>query len=118
MFVYPSNTNRKDKVILNKKLLRYIEGGKYIKFYQSKEWRETRHKVMERDNFECQRCKKEGKFHVGECVHHKVHLKDNPLLGLDKSNLITLCNSCHDKEHPEKLNNNERIEKINIPERW
>ncbi|MBU5292814.1 HNH endonuclease [Anaerosalibacter bizertensis] len=108
---------------MDKKLLSYIKEGKYIKFYKSREWRKARAEVMRRDNYECQKCKDRGEVTVGNedsslHVHHIVHLKDNPLLGLDKNNLITLCASCHDGEHPEKLNKNKKINKINIPERW
>jgi 5-methylcytosine-specific restriction enzyme A len=35
-------------------------------------------------------------------VHHIEELSDKPELALNEDNLISLCNSCHNKEHPEK----------------
>lgn len=102
---------------MNKKLLGYIKQGLYIKFYRSPEWRAKRKEIMRRDNNECQHCKRQGKFSPGECVHHIKHLKDHPLLGLDNDNLVTLCNACHNVEHPEKLRREEPEGFIN-EERW
>jgi len=36
-------------------------------------------------------------------VHHIKHLKDFPELALVDSNLESLCFTCHNEEHPEKL---------------
>ena len=102
---------------MTKKLLGYIKQGLYIKFYQSPEWRAKRRDIFRRDNYECQRCKRQGKFSPGECVHHIKHLKDYPMLGLDDDNLISLCNPCHNIEHPEKLIVAEPHRFIN-EERW
>ena len=102
---------------MNKKLLNYIKQGQYIKFYQSPEWRAKRKEIMRRDNDECQHCKRQGKYSRGECVHHIKHLKDYPLLGLDNDNLVTLCNACHNIEHPEKLRSEETSGFMN-EERW
>ncbi len=33
-----------------------------IRFYKSKEWQTTRKRVLERDNYECQQCKRDGKL--------------------------------------------------------
>jgi 5-methylcytosine-specific restriction endonuclease McrA len=35
-------------------------------------------------------------------IHHKIKLKDNPELLIDKDNLIVLCRSCHNKIHKEE----------------
>ncbi|WP_130806508.1 HNH endonuclease [Senegalia massiliensis] len=102
---------------MNKKLLKYIQEGNEIKFYQSIYWRRMREEILKRDNYECQHCKDKGKYSKGECVHHKEHLKDNPMRGLDPSNLITLCNVCHNKEHPEKFFKSKPKKFIN-EERW
>ncbi len=102
---------------MNKKLYNYIITGEADKFYNSRTWRKKRNQILERDNNECQRCKANGSVGKGEAVHHEVHLKDNPLLALIDSNLITLCNKCHNEVHPEKLHNNV-IEKFINDERW
>ncbi len=60
--------------------------------------------IIKRDNYECQKCKEKVKYSKADCVHHIIHLKDNPYLALESSNLISLCNECHNLEHPEKLN--------------
>lgn len=102
---------------MNKKLLGYINSGNVIKFYKSKEWREKRAEIVKRDNNECQHCKARGKFSKVECVHHKKHLRHYPMLALTSSNLVSLCNVCHNIEHPEKFNNN-KVDKFENEERW
>lgn len=48
---------------------------------------------MERDNFICQKCKKEDKTGRSLEVHHIVPLYVEEKEDID--NLITLCNDCH-----------------------
>lgn len=78
------------------------------KFYCRKEWKKIRDKVLKLDHYECQKCKKKGKYSKAILVHHINHLKENPELALEiydtkgKRNLISLCQSCHEKEHPEE----------------
>lgn len=52
-----------------------------------------RRKTLERDNYTCQKCKREDKTGKSLEVHHIV-----PLYVQEKdelNNLITLCNDCH-----------------------
>ncbi len=114
-------------MILPKHLLDAIHQGNVHKFYISNIWRKVRLLALRRDNFECQNCKAKGLVTPATCVHHKVHLKDNPLLALVLSNLISLCDPCHNLEHPEKLNkmckNNTNLCKkdeflLNHEEKW
>lgn len=105
-----------------KTIVEIIAGGNLDRFYKSKEWLNKRAEALRRDNNECQKCKSEGGFSKAECVHHIKHLKEYPELALNLNNLVSLCNSCHNKEHPEKI---ERFRKkwlkkktIDIPERW
>ena len=102
---------------MNKKLYNYIISGDTDKFYNDRVWRKKRKDIIERDNKECQKCKRRGKFNKATCVHHKKHLRENPLLALDDDNLESLCDSCHNEEHPEKLNNDTK-EKFTTEERW
>ena len=88
------------------------------KFYAGRKWRKFRRLALKRDNFECQRCKKLGLVVKAECVHHKLEIKKRPELALDINNLISLCNTCHNIVHPEKLHNINKEKKINIEERW
>ncbi|SHK46420.1 HNH endonuclease [Tepidibacter formicigenes] len=87
------------------------------RFYKSTKWKNTRKKVLKRDNNECQRCKEAGRFHKAECVHHIKHLKDRPDLALMEDNLISLCYTCHNEVHPEKLHLSDKP-KFNNKERW
>ena len=68
-------------------------------FYNSKQWINTRAMALARDHGLCQHCLKEGKVTAADVVHHKIPIKVNWLLRLVLSNLISLCNSCHQKEH-------------------
>jgi 5-methylcytosine-specific restriction protein A len=88
------------------------------KFYLSAAWLHKRNEILERDNHECQKCKSKGKFSVAECVHHIKHLKDRPDLALADGNLISLCGTCHNEEHPEKLHSNDKKPKYVNEERW
>lgn len=81
------------------------------KFYKSGEWNKLRLKALERDNHECQQCKREGRVHVDSVkvegerksielnVHHKYEIEDYPHLAFVLDNLETLCLNCHNKIH-------------------
>lgn len=72
-----------------------------------------RPKILERDNHECQDCKKLGKVvtdtneysekakrkKIQLVVDHIKELEDYPELALDEENLQTLCVNCHNKKH-------------------
>lgn len=89
--------------MLKQNLYEAILRGDVMKFYKSKEWLEVRDKIRARDNYECQACKKEGRVGPCDVVHHKKHLRTNPLLALRPSNLVCLCHMHHEREHPEKF---------------
>lgn len=85
-------------------------------FYNSSLWEHKREEALDRDNNECQKCKDKGLYGKAQCVHHKEHVRKRPELALTLKNLISLCNSCHDVEHPEKLRNKPKPQ-LNV-ERW
>lgn len=85
-------------------------------FYNSIYWLNKRAEALERDHNECQKCKSKGLFASADCVHHKKHVKKYPHLALELENLTSLCNSCHDEEHPEKLKKSFKSQ-LNV-ERW
>jgi 5-methylcytosine-specific restriction enzyme A len=87
-------------------------------FYASAAWLHKRAAILERDNYECQKHKRRGKFAKATCVHHKKHLKDFPEFALVDNNLESLCDSCHDEEHPEKRHKNSTTNKFMNKERW
>lgn len=86
------------------------------RFYRSAAWLAKRAEVMRRDHYECQRCKEHGRFSRGVVVHHIKHLKDREDLALENSNLVTLCEACHNAVHPEKQI--QRKSPPPHPERW
>lgn len=89
----------------------WIAGKEYQngqQFYKSRYWKIMRESVLRHDHYECQRCKAEGRYTRATTVHHVKHLKDRPDLALsmfdgDERQLVSLCESCHNKEHPEKM---------------
>lgn len=87
-------------------------------FYLSAAWLHKRADILRRDNRECQSCKRKGKVKRAECVHHIKHLKDRPDLALEDSNLVSLCGTCHNEEHPEKFKKNQSVKKFVNRERW
>lgn len=72
-------------------------------FYGSSAWRKLRLQALERDNFECQWCKAEGKVTDWSSavleVDHIQELEFHPELALEINNLRTLCKDCHNKRH-------------------
>lgn len=87
--------------------MKHADNKKRIAFYKSKIWKAKRKEIINRDNNECQLCKIRGKVTTGQMtkldVHHIKFLESNWELRLNNENLITLCASCHNEMHPEKL---------------
>src|SRR5665647_3234363 len=80
-----------------------------IKFYASKQWKQTRAGYIDSVNGLCERCKRAG-YHVpGYIVHHKEELKphniNDPNIALSWDNLEYLCLVCHQIHHAEKYGN-------------
>lgn len=103
---------------MRKELLDAIRQGNTRKFYKSKEWRHKRKDILKRDHKECQKCKRNGGQSKATTVHHIKHLKEHPELALTDSNLESLCGTCHNEEHPEKLQTQATKEKFAIEEKW
>lgn len=74
-------------------------------FYTSRKWKSFRRRVMVRDEYTCQRCKRYGRITPAREVHHIKHLEDFPELAFDPKNCISLCRACHNMQHPEKGTN-------------
>ncbi|EJR76684.1 hypothetical protein IK7_04757 [Bacillus cereus VD156] len=74
------------------------------KFYDSTAWRRCRELALIRDNYRCQECMKHDPLIPvpADMVHHIKERNEYPELALTLDNLISLCNACHNKEHPEK----------------
>lgn len=71
-------------------------------FYRSGRWKRKRKMILRRDGYQCQDCKRYGRQRPASVVHHIEHLEERPDLALDSKNLVSLCESCHNKRHPEK----------------
>lgn len=100
------------------KLKQWIADDTVIKFYKTKEWRIMRSRARKRDHNECQACKRLGEHSPMDMVHHIKVVKDYPELALELNNLESLCNSCHNREHPEKLGQYHKKKTFINEERW
>ncbi|MYL50265.1 HNH endonuclease [Halobacillus litoralis] len=102
-----------------KQIKKLIIEDKLVKFYQCKSWRILRLQALERDNYECQECKRKGKVGPGQNVHHIMEVKTYPYLALDLKNVESVCVNCHNKEHKrlEKYIRKKKPKFIN-EERW
>lgn len=100
-----------------KQLNEWIDTNSIYQFYWTKEWRIVRKIRRQKDNNECQRCKREGRYKAADMVHHKQEVRHRPDLALTLDNTESLCNACHNREHPEKLNGYKQKKFDNL-ERW
>lgn len=83
-------------------------GKKCDPFYQTAAWRRLRVAALQRDFYTCQDClrrKAEGetlRTRRATVVHHIQPREARPDLAMDIDNLVSLCDACHAKRHPEK----------------
>jgi 5-methylcytosine-specific restriction endonuclease McrA len=77
-------------------------------FYKSDEWQVLRLEALDRDNNECQECKRQGLVYTDQHdpnkhkrldVDHIKEIYTHPELALKLDNLETLCIKCHNKKH-------------------
>lgn len=66
-------------------------------FYQSRAWRRVRLMALQRDHYLCQECLKKKRIRTATEVHHIQPLEEYPELGLELSNLRSLCWWCHEE---------------------
>ena len=102
------------------------------KFYKTDDWEELRDEVMRDAHYECQHCLKKGIYKRAEMVHHINEVRKRPDLALTREfvdpitnekriNLVALCNSCHELEHPDRFGNyraKRGIERFTNEEKW
>jgi len=67
-----------------------------MNFYQSKEWKNLREKILARDNWKCVKCGSKKFLHVHHLIPRSKGGGDEP------SNLVTFCEKCHSGIHIEK----------------
>lgn len=71
-------------------------------FYNGPRWKKFRKRILLRDAYTCQRCKRYGKLTPATEVHHIKHIDEYPELAFDPHNCVSLCKGCHNMQHPEK----------------
>lgn len=91
----------------------WVKNDELRRFYTSRTWRNLRADIFSADRNECQRCKARGKYSRAKVVHHVMHVRSHPELALSKHyfdeagevrrQLVSLCDACHEEEHPERL---------------
>lgn len=67
--------------------------------YNSKTWKITVRLIANRDKNLCRLCLSEKRISYYNTVHHIVELKEDITKAFIHSNLISLCESCHQKVH-------------------
>lgn len=95
-------------------------------FYGREGWKRARQMALDRDVGLCVRCRDAGRYArdrhgrrvpvLATMVHHKKPLREYPELALSLDNLESLCDRCHDEEHPEKHQGMKRPERDPIPD--
>lgn len=94
-----------------------MEHKESLPFYHTAAWKRARKAALQRDGWMCQDCM--DRFRAGygfkprraEMVHHIIPLEERPDLALDLKNLRSLCNECHNRNHPEKGGRNQQPQK-------
>lgn len=104
-------------------IVRWIAAGELWRFYTARIWKRRRSEVLVLDHYECQKCRKRGRYKCATMVHHEKHLRDRPDLaleiwyideaGIKRRQLTSLCDECHKEEHPEQMMQNQKE-----PEPW
>lgn len=67
----------------------------YKKQLENQLWLNKRNEILQRDKYRCCKCGSE----INLQVHHKRYIDGRKAWEYDNSDLITLCNKCHYKEH-------------------
>lgn len=71
-------------------------------FYGTVRWQRARAAALRRDLYLCQDCRAAGRMVAAEMVHHIVPLEVDRSRATDLGNLVSLCDACHNRRHPEK----------------
>lgn len=103
-------------------IIKLIADGNKKKFYEDKYWINLSKSILERDGYECQECKKEGKLTIKQHgkkldTHHIKELETNPELAYIESNLETVCIHHHNILDNKAFNSKKKQKFVN-EERW
>ena len=77
------------------------------KFLDSARWQRKRAAVLRRDGYICQDCKRYGRKTPATLVHHVIPYEEDAARALDEKNLVSLCEACHNRRHPERAKGRE-----------
>jgi 5-methylcytosine-specific restriction endonuclease McrA len=69
------------------------------RFYDSKKWKAKRDRILMRDSYTCQLCKRYGRMVGAHHVHHIYPYEHYPQFAFENWNLISLCQNCHNRMH-------------------
>lgn len=92
-------------------------------FYTSAAWRAVREQALLRDHYICQKCLKKAEMgklftpHPATMVHHIVPRSVRPEWELNLDNLESLCDACHNEEHPERGFKAKRLDRTQTGQR-
>jgi 5-methylcytosine-specific restriction endonuclease McrA len=67
--------------------------------YHSTQWETKRQKILRRDGYKCQECKRYGRMKQATTVHHILPSAEYSQYALLDINLISLCDKCHNSCH-------------------
>lgn len=74
-----------------------------LPFYGSPAWKHCRTEYAKSKNYLCEECLRQGKYNIGEIVHHIIPLTasnyKDASISLNPDNLMLLCRECHGKMH-------------------
>lgn len=82
---------------------RHVRDKKTVAFYHSIEWQRVREQALIRDYGLCQHCLRDKRITMADMVHHIQEVKKAWHLRLTLSNLLSLCNACHNKVDHSKI---------------
>ena len=76
------------------------------RFYTTRAWKKCRAAVLSDRGGLCEACLKKGLIVPAVHVHHRTPITpdnlDDPRITLDSSNLMALCEECHQEQHRKK----------------
>lgn len=67
--------------------------------YSNKKWRNKRAYILKRDRYKCRECMRFGRTSNADTVHHIYEAEKHVELRHTNWNLVSLCNTCHNKMH-------------------
>lgn len=85
----------------NKEYNAVLRNPEHDAVYRDSRWNKVKPIVHRRDNGLCRQCFELQKYQASQLVHHIVEPEDDLSLAYEPSNLISLCESCHQKIHKE-----------------